>query len=52
MDFRLVDPLTLSFNLFNRVSIHLENLEKSGNFTLREKSAKLCFACDVLPQLR
>jgi len=38
--------------ILNRVAMHLENLEKSGNFTLvKEKSGKLWFACDVLPQL-
>ena len=31
----------------------LKNLEESRNFTLvREKSGKLWFACDVLPQLQ
>ena len=30
----------------------LENLEKSGNFSsVREKSGKLWFACDILAQL-
>jgi len=36
-----------------REATQLENLEKSGNFTLvREKSGKLWFACDVVLQLR
>jgi len=35
-----------------RMATYLENLEKSGNFSLvRERSGKLWFACDVLPQL-
>jgi len=46
--FSLRDIVPFSF----RVATHLENLEKSGNFTLvREKLGKLLFACDVLPKL-
>ena len=40
-------------NITSQGGHHLENLEKSWNFTLvREKSGKLWFACGVLPQLR
>ena len=49
-------PWVFTVKALNRVGVHLDNLEKSREFHigqgLYEKSGKLWFACDVLPQLR